>query len=353
MRHIFLHILPVCPSKCFKLRSKIIVDFISVPRKFLLILLTLICLIIFFAGCENTPTGNDIPENVDVSQINMLNYPLVDGSTSAHPLQVLIACKLLDVEYNWYDWEDGSRHIWPSYNDTTKRDRIDFIEQKIQHFGTHEAYVNLIGDSTDLILVARLPSKDEDNLAKSLGVQLEARSIALDALVFLLNSQNPINNLTTKQIIQIYSGAIRNWKETGGADAVINPYQREKNSGSQELMESLVMKGTPMVIAPTMVVFSMMGPINKLMQDPNGMGYTVYFFGKYMAPRPQIKFCAVDGVFPEYATLCSGSYSLVAPVYLVIRSNLNRASTAFRLWQWLQTTAGQAVVQESGFVPVG
>lgn len=305
---------------------------------------------LFFLGCDKSPTKPE-PLVVDVSHFTIHNYPRVDGSTSAHPLQNVIACYLLGINFRWYDADDGTRRIYPDYSDTTKKEISDYILDTIQHHGTHEAYVNLISDSTDVILVARGPSDDELKFADSIGVSLQVKEVALDAFVFILNTNNPLDNLSIQQIRGIYTGNIINWQEVGGPNAPINAYQREPNSGSQELMEALVMKGLKMVNAPEMVLITMISIINKVELDPWSIGYTVYYYEEFMAHREAIKLCGVNGFKPNYENIFYRRYELTAPVYAVIRANLNKSSNAYLLWQWLDTAIGQQVVASSGYIP--
>ena len=320
-------------------------------RKVIFIVIMCQVLLSYF-GCNNSPTRSDDSDNVivDVRHITVNNYPRVDGSTSAHPLQVVIACNILDVDYRWFEWFDGTLRAFPDYSDTTKTEINDFIGA-IKHAGTHGSYVNLIADSADIILVARPPSSDELELADSLGITIETEAIALDAFVFILNTANPVNDLSVAQVQGIYTGNIKNWSDVGGPNALINPYLRERNSGSQELMEELVMKNLKMIDAPDMILFGMMGPINKLVTDPYGIGYTVYFFNNSMAPREAIKVCGINGIAPDPITIGNGSYIYTTRVYAAIRSNLDRNSTAYTVWEWLRTEAGQKVIAESGYVP--
>lgn len=316
---------------------------------FIIIVLGLFSL---YLGCNKSPTSGDEEKDdvVDVSHFSIENYPRVDGSTSAHPLQILIACKILSVAYQWDEWLDGTRRVRPSESDPAKSDVVEYIEG-IDHSGTHGSFVNLITDCADVIIVAREPSDDEISLADSLDITIETEAIALDAFVFILNVNNPINGLTVDQIQGIYTGNITNWQEVGGVNAAINPYQRNKNSGSQELMETLVMKGLQMKDAPEMILLSMMGPINKLDTDPYGIGYTVYFFSEYMAPRDDIKLCWINGVKPDPVSISTASYIYTTQVYAAIRSDLDTQSTAFTLWKWLKTVSGQRVIGESGYIP--
>lgn len=73
---------------------------------------------------------------------------------------------------------------------------------------------------------------------------------ATDALVFVVNEDNPVDSLTTEQVRKIYTGQITNWKEVGGEDLDIIPFQRNSEAGSQTLMEKLVMDGLEMMDAP-------------------------------------------------------------------------------------------------------
>jgi phosphate transport system substrate-binding protein len=307
-----------------------------------------ISLILFLSNCENS--GDDGPHTISLDTLTVANYPRVDGSTSAHPLQVLIACKILDVEYYWSEWWfDDTYRIIPSSE--KKPEVAQFIWDSIVHNGTHSSYVNLITGKDDLIIVARAASDDELHLADSLGVTLTTTPVALDAFVFIVNINNPVNSLTVKQIQDIYTGNITRWNEVGGGETEIHPYQRNPNSGSQELMLSLVMKDLTMLDLPDMMLFGMMGPINMISQDWDGLGYTVYFFEKFMAPNDALKLLGVNGVIPGYNTLRSREYIYTTEVYAGIRKDLDESSTAYLLYQWLMTEEGQGVIEECGYIP--
>jgi len=91
--------------------------------------------------------------------------------------------------------------------------------------------------------VTRKMSKDEKKHADSLDITLIETPIVLDALIFVVNENRGVKSLTVKQLQDIYMGKIDRWETIGGDRARLYPYIRDANSGSQELMESLVMKG--------------------------------------------------------------------------------------------------------------
>lgn len=306
-------------------------------------------LIISFLGCEK---NNDDPPVFKIEGLTTENYPRVDGSTSTEPLQILIACKLFGIGYDWryYPFSVNYSHrIVPSCE--SNPDLCKFLSERIRHSGTHSAFENLINNHTDLILVARMASRDERDLANRMGIELIETPVALDALVFLNNIDNPVRNLTTPEIIDIYMGKISNWSDVGGGNTRINPYRREANSGSQELMDELVMKNLEMPMFPEMIVFGMMGLINRIEYDPDGLGYSVYYYTQYMTRNEYVKQLKVDGYFPDSNSIKSRDYRYTANVYAVIRKDLQKTSEAYRLYDMLLKNAGQKVIEESGYVP--
>lgn len=56
--------------------------------------------------------------------------------------------------------------------------------------------------------------------------------IGLDGIAVIVNTQNPVNNLTKQQVFDIYTGKITNWKDIGGEDSPILVQTRETGSGT-------------------------------------------------------------------------------------------------------------------------
>ena len=196
-----------------------------------------------------------------------------------------------------------------------------------------------------------MPSDDEIRQAGIKSVKLDIRPVALDAFVFLVHVDNPAQSLTLDQIRDIYTGKTTTWDELGGIGE-INAYQRNPNSGSQELMDDLVMQGRQMVDAPDMIFPGMMGPINAISSDPQGVGYSVYFYASFMLPDENVRLLGIEGVVPTSESLANGDYSLATEVYAMVRADIPNDSTAVMLRDWLLTEGGQDTVEESGYVPI-
>ena len=293
------------------------------------------------------------------------NYPRVDGSTTTGPLARLLACDLLGVPCVWSAPASANieRTYVPDPSAAIASQTASTITG-IKFSTTHNAYVNLIESKVDVLLEARLPSPDELAEASTKGVELETHAFALDAFVFLVNTNNPTENMPLATLRDIYAGKITTWSgagiDLGDPAAQIHAYQREPNSGSQELMKQMVMGPTPMVNAPEMIVQTMVGPYNAIGGNPVtgdggdrlGLGFSVYYYAAVMFSNPQVKMIGVDGVKPASATISSRAYPLAAEVYVVTRKDAAAGSPALKYRDWLLSPDGQRVVKQSGYVPV-
>jgi len=287
----------------------------------------------------------------ETRQITSAAYPVIDGSTSTQPVGIVLASMVLGATYGYTDNVDGSKKMIAfSTANPLLADSIN--SQIVKHNSTHDAYVNVIRGSAQLGLIARAPSEDEIRLADSLNVTIEAIPFALDAFVFLVNRNNPVENITLDNIRKIYSGSVTDWTTLGGNDQKIKPYQRERNSGSQEMMVSLVMKDLPLIDSPDMVVYGMMGPFNILNTDVAGIGYTVFFYGKNMAPVQYVRYLSIDGVAATTENIHNHIYPLWAHVYLVNRTDMDPGSNAAYLRELILAPQGQEMIARCGYVPV-
>ena len=302
--------------------------------------------ILIISSCDKDQSGAD---RFEIKGITTDNYPKVDGSTSTQPLQTLMACKLLDITYDWsYDWMYMHYTITPPYTD---EESLSFILNNVRNTGTHTSIMNLINGEADFILVARKASDEERDAADSKNVKLVEVPVAIDAFVFIVNQANPVNDLTTEQIRDIYTGTITNWSEVGGNISDIDPYKRNATSGSQVLMEELVMKDAVMIDVPQMgVSHTMWGPFDLLSQNPDGICYSVYYYKEFMARASEVKHISVDGVYPDGNSLKTRNYPYTTDVYAVVREDLDKSSLAYKLFKLLLTNQGQKVIKESGYV---
>ena len=254
------------------------------------------------------------------------DYPVVDGSTATLPLSYALMMAATGVT------EARARDV-------------------IQHNRTTGSFYRLADGEADLLLVYE-PSRE----AWEQGVELLSEPIGYDAVVFLVNEDNPVQSLAPDEIVGIYTGRIVNWAQVGGEDLEIVAYQRPESSGSQVMMKNQVMGEAGMMEPPRELVSTEMeglvDDIASYRNTANAIGYSVYYYVDNMYTRRGVKLLQVDGVPPANGTIATGEYPYRQPFYAVIRADTPGDSPARRLFDWLKTDEGQALVEAAGYVPV-
>ena len=316
-------------------------------------------LVVFMSvACISSCSSEEIPDITTLPDITINNFPIIDGSDSTDPLRDLLMCKILGFEYKWerrpftQEPEADIKEIIPEYtcSDSEWRHLEDVC---LKHSNTHQSYINLIDNKVELVIAARSISRDEKAYADECGVTLIEKPIAKDALTFMINPSNPVNNLSISQLQGIYTGEITNWKEVGGNDEEIRPYVRNRNSGSQEKFETLVMEGLTIAEFPDLQVgLTMMSPYYQLEDDKQGIGFSPFYYYSVIVDNGSTKAIGIEGIPMTKANVQDDTYPYTTNVYAAVRSDIDRNSTAYELFEFLTTPAGQDIVNESGYVPL-
>ena len=199
----------------------------------------------------------------------------------------------------------------------------------------------LYNTDTKMLVVYEAPDSVKEEL-EAANVQLEQKPIGVDALVFIVNEDNPVTDLTQQQLRDIYAGKITNWKDVGGQDLDIVAFQRRSDSGSQTLFQKLLIQGGELV--DSLAAYN---------NSANAIGFSVYYYIDQMYSQPGLRLLSVDGVMPSNDTLADGSYPLCNDFYAVIRPDAAADSPERQLYDWLDTEAGQACIKKAGYVPAG
>ena len=290
--------------------------------------------------------------------VTISNFPVIDGSNSTSPLRYILMCKLLGFDYEWQsspfiqNQEEAPKQVEPKFT-CTEDERRELLTKRLLNSNTHQSFVNLIDDKVEMIITARSISRDEKVYAEEQGVTLIEKPIARDALAFMVNLKNPVNNLSIEQIQGIYTGNIVNWAEVGGLDCVMKPYVRDRNSGSQEKFEMMVMKGLTIKDFPEMQIGrTMMTPYYQIEQDTAGIAFTPFYYYKVMVGSGSTKAIGVNGVAMTKENVINGTYPYTSNIYTAVRSDIDKSSVAYRLFDFLTSEEGQAIVDESGYVPL-
>ena len=218
---------------------------------------------------------------------------------------------------------------------------------------TPTAYQNLIDGKVDMIFCA-MPSDEQVETARKAGVTFEYHTILNGGFVFFVNKDNPVKSLTKEQLQGIYRGEIKNWKELGGDDVEIIPYQRNEGSGSQTGLYRFLLPKIQVMEAPTELAIGDMGDIIDAVAHydnaKGAIGFSYYYYVSSMHYTDQIKLLGVDGVVPSDQTISDGSYPMINQSQIVIRDDTPEDSVVRKIIAWCQSEEGAKLAEENGYV---
>lgn len=313
----------------------------------------LIFLSLTIVSCITQKTASDNILRVREGNINLQSYSPFAKKTKAVLLDTISTLRLeTDLPLL-----NGATALYPVYSAFAQaiypKKKYDWYGGEVACNNTIRAYEKLINKTADIIFVAP-PSKKQLEEAENAGINFRFTPIGKEAFVFFVNSQNPVNELTIEQLQAIYSGEITNWKELGGNDEAIRPFQRNENSGSQTAFVNF-MEGKTIIEPPTENVHYIMEPIVTQTADytnyGNAIGFSFRFYVNEMVKSNGVKILKINGVYPDLETIGNGTYLLSSPFFAITLTDNNKPNVA-KFLEWIVSEQGQYLVKKTGYCPI-
>lgn len=176
-----------------------------------------------------------------------------------------------------------------------------------------------------------------------------------DAFIFFINKENKVNNLSVRQIQEIYMKKISNWNKAAGKSLIIQVFQRPENSGSQTIMENRLTKGLKTAEPVKVEFFVGMGGIIQGVADyrnyEGSIGYSFRYYATGMNKNDNITVLSIDNVEPSIENIKTGKYPYTVNFYLVTRKGIKNKNLNM-LIKWILIDEGRGVIEKTGYVPI-
>ncbi|MDL2284265.1 phosphate ABC transporter substrate-binding protein [Oxalobacter sp. OttesenSCG-928-P03] len=173
---------------------------------------------------------------------------------------------------------------------------------------------------------------------------LKSWPFALDGVAVALHPANGIDSLTSRQVCDIFSGKITNWKALGGRDAAIHLYTRDEASGTREVFREKLLKKGP--IADTANVVTSNGAMKTVLAgDPDGIGYVSIGHIDRTIKAPKL-----DQVAPTQDNALSGKYPVVRKLYMNTKGEPDALTAAFI--NYVRGPEGEPMIKAAGYLPI-
>ena len=243
------------------------------------------------------------------------DLPKLDGAAALFPIMSSVAYSIFP--------ESAVHYV---DNDFTS-------DSALQYHNTRGAFKGIVDGTVDIALCAS-PNKEQVQYGLDNGVELELTPIGREAFVFIVNTKNPVDNLTMKELKDIYKGNITNWKQVGGKNRPINVIQRNKGSGSQTALEKLV---------GDEIKSNYFGPFGA------SLGFSFRYYVEELTEHGHIKMLSLEGVYPNKENVQNNSYPIVSNFYAVTRKGETNPNVQ-KVLDFILSPTGQEIINETGYV---
>ncbi|MEN5305522.1 substrate-binding domain-containing protein [Pseudomonas sp. TWI628] len=217
--------------------------------------------------------------------------------------------------------------------------------------GSSTGFTALGQGNADLAAASRPISDAEMRQLKALGDLRSASAeqvIGLDGVAVIVHPDNPLPQLTTAQLAQIFSGQILRWEQLGVSGGDIHLYARDDRSGTYETFKALVLEPQHDELARQAQRFESSEALaGRVGADRQAIGFSS------LAAVHGAKVLAVaegdaPAMLPDRQLVASEDYPLSRRLYFYLPANAKPQARA--LADFAQSPAGQAIVAEQGFV---
>lgn len=215
--------------------------------------------------------------------------------------------------------------------------------------GSNIGLMSFLGNEADVVFVSREISAEEKEKLKGRDAVID--SFAIDGLAIIVNLNNPVKSLTTRQLRDIYAGRVTNWKDVGGSNWPIVLYSRDISSGTYSFFKDKVLDSLDYAKDDINLTHNE-EIINNVTNTKNAVGYV----GLSYTNRPNIK--TVPLVFndndqpqaPNFQNISSSTYHLKRYVLLIHRKGEKDEVADFI--KTLKDQSSLKVINEAGLIPV-
>lgn len=164
-------------------------------------------------------------------------------------------------------------------------------------------------------------------------------------IVFSVNPNlEQVKNITTAQILGIYSGKYSNWKQLGQQDHKIYVVDREAGDSSRIVLER-EMAGFKSLTSVGFIAFNTQQAVSYV-EDHK---FTIGFLPNPSIVTRNIFTIAIDGVTPDAENINSKKYKYIVPLFLVSKGQPEGLAKQFL--DYIYSPDARKIMEANGVVP--
>jgi phosphate transport system substrate-binding protein len=234
-----------------------------------------------------------------------------------------------------------------------------YTEVDIQMAGTttREAIVQLLNDSVRCICVDRELNDEEGKVVADAGIRIATVRIGKDALVLVVNQDNPLKSVKLATVKGILDGSLASWKKVPGSriSGSIELVLMGRNSGAYELLQKKFFQ-----LSKDLTIARVGTSEREIVQyvglNPQAMGIVSLAAVvdqpkrvRVLQVQPSDTASHEEFVQPSQSNIYDSLYPLNYSLYLYLSEKQLGVGSGFSTF--VMTLPGQKIIQDYGLVP--
>ena len=170
--------------------------------------------------------------------------------------------------------------------------------------------------------------------------------VAYDGIALLVNTENPVKNISLEDVKKIYTGEITNWKELGGDDSPIVVVSREEGSGTRDAFQEIVGYESEELVKDATISDGSGAVKTTVAGNKNAIGFASF---EYIDDT--VAALNIDDVEPTADNVKAGSYKISRPFILVTKED-SLTEEGQKLIDFVLSAEGQQIVGENKLITI-
>jgi phosphate transport system substrate-binding protein len=232
------------------------------------------------------------------------------------------------------------------------------VSVEVSGGGSGTGVAALINGTADIANCSRRMEPDEIAKAKAAtGREPKLNVVGYDALAIFVHKNNPLEEITLKQLAAIYSetGAVHSWVDLGVQipgcrENEMILVSRQSNSGTYHYFREAILGKKADFKLGTLDLHGSKDVVELVSRTPCAIGYSGMGYA-----TPHVKMLRVarapgeQSFAPNVENTQKGAYPISRPLYMYTGGEPKDAVKKYL--DWIQTDMGQSIILASGYVP--
>ncbi len=166
----------------------------------------------------------------------------------------------------------------------------------------------------------------EEKLDADAAKDLVDHKVATVIVAPVVNKELGVTNLTTEQLISIFTGATTNWSEVGGPDEEILLVTRPSSSGTRALFKSWALNGEEEASNEALETDDSGTLVQTISDNKGAIGYVAL---SYLVNNDSIQSVSIDGVEASLENTYNGTYKVWGYEHMYTKGEGSELAQAF------------------------